>query len=823
VAEFWRRWCLLAGLCAGVCLFHYAALGTYASLERADFAGEQKNPRGSSLRTELEDYRAGLPLDEYVETVTAGARLSVSGPAFEALFADVDAALAGAARPEFARRIRADERGWRLPLAVWYRADEAPLDSLDLETGPLVRWLVLGQESSGRWLKLVRRPVTIETFAPFFGFSGYAPPGEMLYPYRTRAWLPAALGLVLYLLVPWPRRPENGMSAGRVRVVVADFAWPLVFLPFFWLPFILGGPVQSFAAWWWVGLLGWSFALFALLLLRYIAWFAGFSVAPTPEGLRVRSWGEAALLRYAELKRLRPALLTSPRWLTRLYAILLPFAGGAGGVRLAGVTMMLDSASNLGWLFDLADGRTIALWWGDQFGNPTFKGFEKIRAALALAGFAAEGEPVVRRGFGGEFRPGPTIPSPGRRAWLLAAATPLLLVAGFVLAAALSAPPPLPPAPVQAVSGPDRSLPALPAAAVRFDRTLLSGQAARGVRVLPAGDGYTLLGTAEGQEGWRAEVLLTDDTGEVRWSRRLGGEYADQGGTSAGVELLSAPDGGFAVLSESLSANRLSGAADVARLDAGGAVVWETSLGYEAGLVTPVAMARSDDYWTVLVHDQKNMLDEGREGYYLVSLDEAGRVAFESEVKTGREEPVLRAMLRDGRGFLLVGESRRKGGFVDGLAVRVDLKGGTVAVRDVGDQEKETFAAVCPAPGGGAWLVGGVGLGAQADALVVSLDEHDAVRWQRRLGGADEDAAVAVVPRGEGLAVLCHSRAADGSSYALVAGLSPAGSIDFLYTIGASGGQVEPEAFSATSGGYVLTGARPGQTPAWFWARLSPE
>gem|GEM_PF-4102886 len=37
MAEFWRRWCLLAGLCAGVCLFHYAALGTYASLERADF------------------------------------------------------------------------------------------------------------------------------------------------------------------------------------------------------------------------------------------------------------------------------------------------------------------------------------------------------------------------------------------------------------------------------------------------------------------------------------------------------------------------------------------------------------------------------------------------------------------------------------------------------------------------------------------------------------------------------------------------------------------------------------------------------------------
>gem|GEM_PF-3714010 len=97
------------------------------------------------MRTEIEDFRAGLPLDEYVETVTAGARLSVSGPAFEALFADVDAALAGAARPELTRRIRADERGWRLPLAVWYRADEPPLSALDIDAGPLVRWLVLGQ------------------------------------------------------------------------------------------------------------------------------------------------------------------------------------------------------------------------------------------------------------------------------------------------------------------------------------------------------------------------------------------------------------------------------------------------------------------------------------------------------------------------------------------------------------------------------------------------------------------------------------------------------------------------------------------------------
>lgn len=823
MTEFWRRLFLLAGLCAGVCLLHWASLGTYVTLERAAFAREQTNPHGFGLRTAAEDELAELPLAAYIERVTAGARLEVAGPAFTALFADVEAGLTGSAQPDLARRIRADERGWRLPLCLWYRADEPPLATLPLTTGPAVRWLRLGQGETARWLKLVRRPVSVASFSPFFGFSGYAPPWEMLYPYGRLAWWPAALGLVLYLVLPWPRRPAGGMSAGRVRVAVADVAWLLVFLPFFWLPFLLGGPLQSFSAWWGIAAVGWSLAGFGLLLLRYIAWFADFAVAPEPESLRVRSWGRTMLLRYADITAVRPAILTSPRWLTRLYAVLLPFARGGGGVRMAGMSMILSSAASRGWLFDLADGRTLALWWGDMGGRSVFKGQEVVAAALARAGFPAAGEPEVRRGFGGEFWPEPGRPSPGRRAWLLAAAAPLVLVAGFVLAAGVSAPMAPGPEPAPVAAGPDPTLPLLPAEAVDFETTLLPGTEARGVQVIAAGAGYGLLGTARLPEGWRAVVVAVDARGQVRWTRTLSGAYAAAGGSTAGAVLLAAPDGGFAVLSESLPANRLAGAADIARLDGQGAILWETSLDSRESLVTPVAMVRSDAYWTVLVEDRRNALGQGREGYFLISLDDAGEVVFESPVRLEREDAVLRAMLRDGRGFLLVGEIPGGAGRpASGLAMRLDLKGETVLTREVGGAEPQRFATVCPAPDGGAWLVGSAGPAGRTDALVASLDAHDTLRWQHRLGGADADAAVAAVPRGEGLAVLCRSRAADGSTYALVAGVSPAGGIDFLYAYGRGLG-LEPEAFCAAPTGYTLTGTRVQGGPSWFAAGLSPQ
>jgi len=238
-----------------------------------------------------------------------------------------------------------------------------------------------------RFLKAEYRTYSNEDFRLGGGFTNTpTPPTDFLFP--GRKWSPwvAAAGLVLYIVLPWPRRPPEALAYRRWRVVLCDVAALILTVPFFAFPFLItGGTVQAFTEGWPLFFFFWPIAFIGLLLVRLAVWYSSFALLPLPDRLRI--WGPRGErdFPFAEMDFFQPVVIRPPKWLIALSWLGALSGKGSSRIGAAGRAMILSSSQWGCLAVRLKTGKDLFLSITDQLGTDTL-GADRIVAALKEAG-----------------------------------------------------------------------------------------------------------------------------------------------------------------------------------------------------------------------------------------------------------------------------------------------------------------------------------------------------------------------------------------------------------------------------------------------------
>jgi len=247
--ELLRRALLIGCILPGLWLLRLAPLDPLLTVIPVDFAARQKQEAASvpdDRKTEAERRRSLIPLPVYVEEVVQYNVFSAVGPRWDRLLRDIDDLKRGKnAGNRLGGRASADlpetDRTLRY---VFFRPDEEPVrDVLDkLAQGGGTTYVSISRPGEDRHYQVDRRVWTRRDFRPGAAFTGEpAPPAHLLYPFRIPALVFGLAGIVLFALLPSPRR--LGVRSGPTVLEAAALAGGLLL---FALPLVaVGGSVQA--------------------------------------------------------------------------------------------------------------------------------------------------------------------------------------------------------------------------------------------------------------------------------------------------------------------------------------------------------------------------------------------------------------------------------------------------------------------------------------------------------------------------------------------------------------------------------------------------
>jgi len=405
--ELWRRVFLVTCFFAAIVAFFLADLSPVVIVSNVDFSDRQKREgsyMGVRLMTERTERLAGLPLQDYIAEVTHSRLLAAEGRQWNELFQNALAAersqsLAG----EWQRRLPSDKH----PMGVlFFKTGEVPVNqliSLFRKSNDQV-FLVQGEGERALYLKAEYRVYSDGDFHFGSGFSNYpTPPTDILYPLRK--WSPwvALAGLVLYVALPWPKRPPDTLAYRRWRVVLCDVAAVIMTVPFFAFPFmIVGGLIQAFTEGWPLFFFFWPIVSLGFLLVFLAAWFSSFALLPLEDRLRVWNLRGAQDYSYSAMEFFQPVEIKPPRWLIGLSWI--AALAGKGNMRVGATgRALLMSSSAWGALgIRLKSGEDLIIGITDQLGTNTLDA-GKIIGALKKAGVKEVAEEREIRSLGLEM------------------------------------------------------------------------------------------------------------------------------------------------------------------------------------------------------------------------------------------------------------------------------------------------------------------------------------------------------------------------------------------------------------------------------------
>jgi hypothetical protein len=397
--EIWRRLFLAILACAAVWLIFYASQATMLAVQPVDFAAEKEDLArgymGYGFLTEEDEQLSRLPLDQYIAQVTKGKVINVSGGQWETFYNMVSGTLNGTvSEREWQRR-----QGEEYSNDLYFAKNEPPLSEVveGLNQGSEL-YLQLGGKSPAQYLHVEAKAYTNDDFR--LGIGVHGPPAFLLYPYRQYGFWLALAGLVIYILLPWPKKRPGIIAYQRWRVVLGDFLGLLLLLMFFAVPlFIVQNSVQAVTVYWPLALIMWLIASIAVFLLKITAWQSALQIEVLPDRLRritSTTWKEYP---FADMDYIQLAILVPPRWL-----IITSWLGALAGRTplAAGNALILSNTQYGGLRIVNKDGRAINIWFTDQLGNIALPGYERIQDALKNAGVEVKKKPIQIVGLGME-------------------------------------------------------------------------------------------------------------------------------------------------------------------------------------------------------------------------------------------------------------------------------------------------------------------------------------------------------------------------------------------------------------------------------------
>jgi hypothetical protein len=410
--EISRRLFLVAGIVVAAWLGWLTDLRPYVDVSRPERPPSAIAPGHSSGERRPDALVAEAQEPEQKPALT------VSGPAWDAFFLGVDrsfsanlpvagwehrikstdfeeARKANARRAAMTERERQDEResiqrvkekyGIDTTFTgsfrrLYFRRDEPPFDTLRADNGSYV--LALDGQPD-RQIEVSLLPA--HKLIPFFDVNPL--PASFTYPHRKWSLGAFGIGLALFLLLPYPRRPASVIGYQRWRVLLGDVASTLLFGAFFVLPLpIIGGSVEALTTF---ALLTpfWLLACLGLCAFYWTAHAAVYCLVVRDSGFDIRTLRGQETLEYADIQEIQGALLRPPKWLVAL-SFVAALLGTSRAARMgqAGRALMLAGSATNGMRVTRKDGRSRFVWVSDQMGGKAMEHLDAFVAGLERAG-----------------------------------------------------------------------------------------------------------------------------------------------------------------------------------------------------------------------------------------------------------------------------------------------------------------------------------------------------------------------------------------------------------------------------------------------------
>lgn len=287
--ELLRRTLLVGCLLPGLWLMRLAPLDPLISLAPIDFAEQQAREAAAvpdDRRTEAQRRSAAVPLPVYIEEFLQYNVFPASGAAWDRLLGQIDDAAQGRDVPRHLSRRFSDrptEPG--APRYAFFRMDDAPMGELldQLAAGHGTTYVSISRPGGDHHYRVERRIWTNQDFHVGAGFTGApAPPPSLLYPFRWTGAALAAIGCLLFTLLPGRKRAGAWLGLSIFEALACGAAAVLFLVPLM----LVGGSVQALTRGLLVALPCWAAAVIAVHL------FAGPARnAPNPPAA---AWGSAA-------------------------------------------------------------------------------------------------------------------------------------------------------------------------------------------------------------------------------------------------------------------------------------------------------------------------------------------------------------------------------------------------------------------------------------------------------------------------------------------------------------------------------------------------
>jgi hypothetical protein len=322
--------------------------------------------------------------------------------------------------------------------------------------------------------------------------------------------------------------------------------------------------------------------------------------------------------------------------------------------------------------------------------------------------------------------------------------------------------------------------------------------------------GYVVAGWTRsfGAGGSDMYVVKLDSSGNVQWTKTIGGSVTD-----VASSIIQSSDGGYVVAGWTKSFGAGGFDMYVVKLDSSGNVQWTKTIGGSKDDLAGSIIQSSDGGYAVAGWTKS--FGAGFADFYVVKLDSSGNVQWTKTIG-GIDIDVPTSIIQssDG-GYVVAGYtgSFGAGGF-DIYVVKLDSSGNVQWTKTIGGGSSFfafDYASSIIQSSDGGYVVAGwtysFGAGG-SDMYVVKLDSSGNVQWTKTIGGSDGDKAYSIIQSSDGGYVVAGYTYSFGADYSdiYVVKLDSWGNVQWTKTIGGSVTDVAYSIIQSSDGRYVVAG-----------------
>jgi hypothetical protein len=282
---------------------------------------------------------------------------------------------------------------------------------------------------------------------------------------------------------------------------------------------------------------------------------------------------------------------------------------------------------------------------------------------------------------------------------------------------------------------------------VIWSKTIGGNYNDRAYSIIQSSDGgYVIAGYTGsfGAGGFDIYVVKLDSSGNIVWSKTIGGSYDDEARS-----IIQSSDGGYVIAGKIW--NFMAGRGDmyVVKLDANGNVQWAKTIGGGFGTSANSIIQSSDGGYVVA----GLIWNFGAGGFdmYVVKLDSSGNVQWTKTIGGSYEDVAYSIIQSSDGGYVIAGRTNRSGsnvglGYTDIYVVKLDSSGNVLWTKTIGGRSSYENTPIIQSSDGGYVVAGESG----GDIHVVKLDSLGNVIWSKTIGGSNNDIATSIIQSSDG-------------------------------------------------------------------------